>query len=259
MKRKPEPAAGGVPRKLIVATPGPAAAFAHAPDVTARIVAKPKPAVLPPLTGLPFYVYAERFLEAAEALPPAQGFAAQGFSPVPYYLYCHSIELALKAFLSVQGVPEAEIRSKKLGHNLVRVAERAEALSLARVYTLSGPQWETIRTADPYYGRKGFEYLDPRKALLGYKGLPDLESLRALARDLVRSMKRPSQLALHAPPPLFRVGPRPMIRTASATPREGRDAHVAAPRVGEDVGGSPGSWRGQGLLIRSFGRGSECA
>ena len=57
-----------------------------------RIVSVP-PALVH-LSPLGFNRYAAHFLHAEASLSPEQG-----FSPVPYYLCCRSIELSLKAFL----------------------------------------------------------------------------------------------------------------------------------------------------------------
>jgi len=45
-------------------------------------------------------------------------------------LLFHAMELYLKAFLSLKGIGEDELRSRVLGHNLIALANRAEDLGL---------------------------------------------------------------------------------------------------------------------------------
>jgi len=57
------------------------------------------------INPLGFHRYASEFLRAAQDFR-----MNDGFSPVPYYLVCRSIELALKAFLLAKGIPEGEVK-----------------------------------------------------------------------------------------------------------------------------------------------------
>ena len=61
------------------------------------------------ISPLGFYCYA---IEFPRATPRVK--SDDPFSPVPYYLICHSIELALNAFLLARGVP---IETKNAGKN----------------------------------------------------------------------------------------------------------------------------------------------
>jgi hypothetical protein len=65
-----------------------------------------------------FALYAEEFLIAADSIPATS--RARGnttFSPVPYYLLCRALELALKAYLIERHVSEGKL-TKRYGHNL---------------------------------------------------------------------------------------------------------------------------------------------
>ena len=48
-----------------------------------------------------------------------------------YFLLCHSIELALKAFLLSRGMTEESLRRKPYGHSLVDLREEADSRGLA--------------------------------------------------------------------------------------------------------------------------------
>lgn len=77
------------------------------------------------LGPLGFHRYASDFLRAAASVE-----MMDGFNPVPYYLYCHSLELILKAFLLAKGVPLDDLKGNSLGHDLIRILRRARSLGL---------------------------------------------------------------------------------------------------------------------------------
>ena len=79
------------------------------------------------------HVYAQQFqeLSKSEAVSSLQGFVA-----TRYYLVCHAIELALKAFLSYNGIPTSEL-ALTYRHNLRRLHCKAKALNLARFVLLT--------------------------------------------------------------------------------------------------------------------------
>jgi hypothetical protein len=75
-----------------------------------------------------FLKLAQVFLNAYRALP-------EPWAPIPpydwprYLLLCHSMELALKAFLHIKGVSEQEMR-KRYGHSLTKLLEAASSHGL---------------------------------------------------------------------------------------------------------------------------------
>jgi hypothetical protein len=75
-----------------------------------------------------FLRLAQVFLSAYRALP-------EPWPPIPpcdwprYFLLCHSMELALKAFLHIKGVSEQEMR-KRYGHSLTKLLEAASVHGL---------------------------------------------------------------------------------------------------------------------------------
>jgi hypothetical protein len=65
---------------------------------------------------------AKSYLKAAVVVNQAD--KRSFFSPPSYFLVCHAIELALKAFLAAHGTSERTLR-RKLGHNLLGLYEAA--------------------------------------------------------------------------------------------------------------------------------------
>jgi hypothetical protein len=149
--------------------------------------------VITPPTGrvnispLGFHRYATEFAEYAR-----QSHAQTGdqFSPVPYYLYCRSLELVLKAFLLVEGVSKDELKKRSLGHDLSKILLKAKALGLEKTIPLVAG-WEIeIRKANAYYADKGFEYFDVVAAIRGYPDLPRLDVLNEITTALLAGLER---------------------------------------------------------------------
>jgi hypothetical protein len=137
------------------------------------------------LTPFGFLRYARHFLTAAQALP-----ADPKFSPVPYYLLCHSIELALKAFVMASGKPLDFVKNQ-LGHDLQKALKAANDLGLAAVAAVPPDEEAEIDKAHEYYNvkAKGFEYFNIEPAVTGYPDLPSLPVLEMVAERLVRKLE----------------------------------------------------------------------
>lgn len=70
--------------------------------------------------------YAHSFWGAARALDTLDWENRETHSDSPSeFLYWHSIELFLKAFLLADGVELSELRSRKFGHNITNLSEEA--------------------------------------------------------------------------------------------------------------------------------------
>ena len=128
-----------------------------------------------------FHSYAAQYLAAARAAPPREG-----FSPVPYYLYSLSLELALKAFLLAKGRTRKELK-EKLGHNLAALLATAEQERLADHVPVSPDIRHQVALANDYYQTRALEYFDLGKALRGFKGLPDVVSVDTFLSSLLTS------------------------------------------------------------------------
>lgn len=80
---------------------------------------------MPPPIAANFTCYAhselaDHFLLAAAGIP-----TRVKFSLVRYFLCCQALELGLKAFLSLKGLSNSDL--KKIGHDLVALLDRARA------------------------------------------------------------------------------------------------------------------------------------
>lgn len=136
------------------------------------------------ISPIGFHKYAVDFINAASSL----GLSTE-FSPVPHYLYCRSIELALKSFLLAKGISINELKSKKLGHDLEIVLCKAKALGLDKFVTITSEQEQELIKANSYYPKKGFEYFKATNAVKGYPALPNLSVLEVLASNLISRLE----------------------------------------------------------------------
>ncbi len=138
------------------------------------------------------WTYAHAFEKSASVLSAS----AVPFEPVRYYLICHSIELALKAFLSLHGATMLELSENAFGHNLQKILEVAESKGLSADVALTPMHRAEIVSASAYYGGKVFEYPAVGEAMSGYPSLPQLEVLLDAGHVLVESL---SKLCAEAP------------------------------------------------------------
>lgn len=96
------------------------------------------------------------------------------FSPVPYFLLCRAMELALKA-VHLEDKRQPQVRND-FGHDLVKAYD---ALPAAK-QTLARAEQDVLQKASTIYKGKGFEYFNLTHARNGYSDYPDLEALNAL-------------------------------------------------------------------------------
>ena len=102
-----------------------------------------------------------------------------GFSPVPYFLNCRAIELALKAHL----LDQASLKhvKNKFGHNLVAAYNALPQ----KLKTLSSIEFQVLNAANDIYKDKGFEYFTLQHTFPGLAQLPDLTALDLVTFKLV--------------------------------------------------------------------------
>ena len=132
------------------------------------------------------HTYANAFLDAARTLPPA----TVPFEPVRPFLVCHSIELSLKAYLSLQGTTMLQLADGAYGHNLEEILKKADEKSLALSVSLTEAQRTVIRQASVYYVGKVFEYPAIGEALSAYPRMPALDVLFEIATILATSLRQ---------------------------------------------------------------------
>ena len=102
-------------------------------------------------------------------------------------LYCRSIELALKAFLLAKGLTKKELKSRKLGHDLVALSGKAKKMGLDD-YLVVNREWEiNLSNANDYYYKKDFEYFN---VAFQYYGLPSLDELNEYSKGLLKSIRQ---------------------------------------------------------------------
>lgn len=99
-----------------------------------------------------------------------------------YYLYGHSIELAIKSFLINHGYDDHGLRT--LGHDIVKSFEIASYLGIREYLNKSNEVEIVIAMIGPYYKSKSFEYI-----FKGYKTYPSILNMHNSAEDLVVAVK----------------------------------------------------------------------
>jgi len=140
-----------------------------------------------------FVVYAENFLSAYRSFEPEVL-----FSPPKYYLVCHSLELALKSYLSMKGEPITKLKSN-LKHDLHKILRKSKELGLDSVVALSEIEIHEIEKANEWYNRKGFEYFAIQNIVEKRNSLPDLEVLSAMTERIIGILKPLCLAAAQAP------------------------------------------------------------
>jgi len=131
------------------------------------------------LTSRGLLMYAQDYYKAFEDLYLKYPEVIKMYE-VKYYLLCHSIELAMKAFLREKGFTRKQLM--EIGHDLEKLIRLLhdngvliDVESMERTFSLSD-----------YYKSKQFEY--PQ---IGYKALPSLENMES-STHLLLSMVRNS-------------------------------------------------------------------
>jgi hypothetical protein len=131
-------------------------------------------------------VYADDFLSAAKAVSKGARFA-----PARTFLACRTLELALKAFLSLKGCSLENLAGGKFGHDLEGLAAEAEKRDLHMLIKMEERQRFEITRASTYYFDKVLEYPALMEAVGGYPGFPDANVLIDAAEALVSVLREP--------------------------------------------------------------------
>jgi hypothetical protein len=132
------------------------------------------------------HVYAEDFLETALAAG-----AKEEFAPARVFLVCRAVELALKAFLSLKGVPLMKLAGGQFGHDLANVLAEAEKHGLADLVELTESERDEIERASTYYVEKVLEYPALAEAMVAYPGMPRAGLIASAARKLLEALREP--------------------------------------------------------------------
>lgn len=125
---------------------------------------------------------AKEFADAASVVAEA---ARDQVSLPAYYLWAHSIELSLKAFLFGCGVPLRKLKSKELGHNLKALVGEAQRHNLKTIVHLDSREIGEIHLLNYNYVAKDFEYHGTKTY-----PLPLQDRTKRIAEKLVLLLKR---------------------------------------------------------------------
>lgn len=140
------------------------------------------------LTCFGFHLHADDFLAAARAYKPV----ARKASFVAQFLCCQSIELSLKAFLSLKGMSRKNLK-RKFGHNLIRLLKRARKEGIESLVVINGNDESIVKTANAWYdvaGEKRLQYFSVVDAMRAFKDAPELAPLEDLAARLQSTQLR---------------------------------------------------------------------
>jgi HEPN domain-containing protein len=135
-----------------------------------------------------FHSYANDFLKAAK------GLKVTGSTHVLCFLYCKSIELALKAFLLAKDMPPDMLKDKGkkgIGHDLEIALGEAESRGLVGIVEIPYKYREELRKANYYYVVKGYEYFDNYELAMSIADSTSLKVLSELASILVTKLEKP--------------------------------------------------------------------
>jgi hypothetical protein len=128
--------------------------------------------------------YATDFLAAAQAFEAPKN----RFSPVRYYLICHSIELSLKSFLFSAGFKKKD--RKKLNHDLEKALDAAEDKGLGEHLEVTSNDRESLQKANKLYPKKEFEYFESLETIYDPHDF-DLDELVSFAQRLLDAIESP--------------------------------------------------------------------
>jgi hypothetical protein len=131
------------------------------------------------ITPVGFFAYAKDFHSAG-----VQWKTERNYSPVPYFLFCRSIELGLKAFVLAKGEKLSFVR-KRISHDIYKAFKRALHHSLESFLITTESERKEIIAANKYYSDKGFEYFSLEIFLGSKSDLPDLQILRQYSEKLL--------------------------------------------------------------------------
>jgi hypothetical protein len=153
------------------------------PSIPASTQSIGLPTISVNLSCLAFHIWAEDFLAAERLYAPT----ARRGSFVAHFLCCQSIELSLKAYLSLKGQTRDKLKRNPYGHNLVKLFADARVAGVESLVTLLPEDAATVQHANEWYdtpGGKRFQYLSVIDAMMAFKHAPDLEPLESLAARL---------------------------------------------------------------------------
>lgn len=137
--------------------------------------------------------YAFDFLEAARNVSATKEGA---FRPARFYLLCHALELALRAYMLLIGQNPDARAAPVARHDLRSLFAEAEACGLGRLVQFTPQGREQIEKAALYYSEAVFEYPALAEALRGYPEIPDFDALVGLSATLCAGVRVASAVVI---------------------------------------------------------------
>ena len=134
---------------------------------------------------------AQEFFAAGDVVLRATG---DKVSIPAYFLFGHSIELSLKAFLLAKGVKIKVLKGRKFGHDLSSLLGAAQERGLATVLRIKDREAGTIELLSYDYMAKRFEY-----HVTDTYYLPFIEVTRDVTENLAYRLEPFCQHASHLP------------------------------------------------------------
>jgi hypothetical protein len=145
------------------------------------------------LSPVGLILYAENYLQAAKAALPIPG--GGEFDPARLFLVGRSLELALKAFLSLRGFSLDQMADGAFGHNLERLLAESKTQNIDTLINLSADQEAEIIRVSIYYAEKVYEYPALGEAIRGYPSHANAARLIDAAGTLIAALWEPCMAA----------------------------------------------------------------
>ncbi|GEM_PF-6774823 len=117
--------------------------------------------------------------------------------PMPvYYLYCHALELTLKAFLRAEGFSAERLKSQKFGHKLQVLRDTCVEKGLHSDPVTDGFIRQAMALLHPFAVDFEFRYLQ-----VGFRTWPTLAAVESAVADLMAAVKPRCLATLSSPVP----------------------------------------------------------
>ncbi len=146
------------------------------------------------ITGVNFLNYASRYREAAMAATYIKN-KDKKFDPVPYQLFCQSLELYLKSFIWLHDQIGRNTIRNRYGHNIPKLWEHSKDRGIHKHAKITPLREKVIKLVGPYYKNRKFCYLDIDMIFDGYKDLKSepkaIQTLSRLTSQLGVALYRP--------------------------------------------------------------------
>lgn len=132
------------------------------------------------------FLFGESFFQSARYL--REGLATKDldlrFTLPIYYLYCHALELTLKAYLRARGFESSRLASRQYGHKLQALWDSCIDEGLRSNPISDAFIAQAIELLDPFATSFEFRYVR-----VGFKHLPTLEAVESATNDLIEAVR----------------------------------------------------------------------